>query len=611
MQQFQAPTSALSFELLAEIAVGATATVELCRLKDGPLAGELVAVKRLHPHIAEDQEFVDMFRDEIWMAQALKHKHVARVVGWGEDEYGRYLASEFIRGVSLQRLMKTVFATGEEFGERMIVYLASAVCGGLAEAHVLCGSDGELLDLVHRDLTPGNILLGFAGEVAIIDFGLAKAKQRLTRTMTGVLKGKPLYMAPEQLLDEGIDVRTDVFALGVVMFELFSGQRPWPGSGQLDIMRAMTELPPADLQQFRPDIDRVLAKLVARCLARDPTDRYQSALELREDLFHWLRTHGYQEGNPKSLSRFVRRNAMRQMRWFDRAVAGVYAEQTCADRDARVAEAPIGFSEPEPLSSRVPVSLRPPESTRSPATSPDAHEEEWGDDGPTLIQSHAESRRVGAAIRGPRPRVSSDATTRQGLAAVAVDKAEPAQTETLVAVRADVAAALLDDTDQTVELSEGVTRAMRAAKQLGDGVAGAAPSLSATPELDFGGVSAAPVTTEGDYGEQARLVAELAQRLAVKASRARDVAVYAAEAADLAAEASRLARRGQHDIAASYYAQMQFVVASIERGRAPRRRRQLEGTDARLLSSEQIVTLSVVFAVAIVCSTALAVILAN
>ena len=119
MHQSDPVQGELSFELLAEIAVGATARVELCRVVAGPLKRELVAVKRLHPHIAEDPQFVDMFRDEVWMTAALKHRNVVEVVGWGQDMVGPWLAVEFVKGVSLQRLMKTVFETGERFTERI------------------------------------------------------------------------------------------------------------------------------------------------------------------------------------------------------------------------------------------------------------------------------------------------------------------------------------------------------------------------------------------------------------------------------------------------------------------------------------------------------------
>jgi serine/threonine protein kinase len=318
----QDPSSAEPrFELLAEIAVGNTARVELCRVVGGARNGDLCAVKRLHAHVAEDPAFVDMFRDEVWMTAALKNPHVVEMLGWGNDPSGPWLAVELVRGVSLARLMKTVFETGEMFSERLVVYIARSISDGLAAAHALRGATGDHLGLVHRDLTPGNVLLGFSGEVKITDFGLAKAKQRVTRTLTGLLKGNPQYMSPEQVKNEPLDARSDIFAVGVLLFELFSGRRPWNTNNDFETMRAITDEAPLDLLEVRPKLDRALGRLVSRCLEKNPADRFQSAVELAQRLDEWLEAHGYRDDNDGALGRFVRRNAMRQMRWFERATS--------------------------------------------------------------------------------------------------------------------------------------------------------------------------------------------------------------------------------------------------------------------------------------------------
>ena len=318
---------AIQFHYLAEIAVGTTARVDLCRATSPPhLAGKLLSVKRLHQHIAEDPSFANQFLDEVWMTASLKHPNVVEVAGWGSDDEGMYLAVELVQGVSLARLMKTIFDTGEAFTERMVVYIASRLCRGLAAAHTLRAQNGEPLGLVHRDLTPGNVLVGFNGGLKITDFGLAKAKQRLTKTLTGLLKGQPQYMAPEQARGEVIDHRTDLFSLGVLMFELFAGRKPWLAASDFDAVQAILTRPADDLRELRPKIDKELSAVVQRCLEKDPAARFQSANEIQARLDEWLLVHGYQEGNEEALARFVRRNAMRQMRWFERAVAGELTE---------------------------------------------------------------------------------------------------------------------------------------------------------------------------------------------------------------------------------------------------------------------------------------------
>jgi eukaryotic-like serine/threonine-protein kinase len=328
--------SPLVFEALAEIATGPTARVDLCRVAgQGAAAGRLIAVKRLHAHVAQDPQFVTMFEDEVWMTAALRHPNVVEVVGWGHDAEGMYLAVELVEGVSLARLMKTVFETGEAFTERMVVHIGAELSGGLAAAHALRSTTGESLQLVHRDLTPGNVLIGFAGQTKITDFGLAKAKQRLSKTLTGLLKGHPQYMAPEQARAEALDGRADLFSLGVLLFELFTGVHPWSSGSELEVFELVATRPHADLGELRPKIDRELVAVVHQLLEKDPERRPRTAAEVRSRLLHWLDIHGYAEGNDDALGRFVRRNAMRQMRWFERAVAGEFR-----DVDARHGQVP-------------------------------------------------------------------------------------------------------------------------------------------------------------------------------------------------------------------------------------------------------------------------------
>jgi serine/threonine protein kinase len=318
-------TSPLSFEHVANLAVGGTANVELCRVTSAAHHGALVAVKRLRPGAAEDPEFVSMFRDEMWMASALRHPNIAQVLGWGEDEEGLYLAVEFVHGVSLERLMKTVFATGEAFNERLVVHLAACVCEGLRAAHEARAPSGEYLSLVHRDLTPGNILLSFEGDVKITDFGLAKAKQRVTETAIGMTKGEPAYMSPEQVCGRGLDGRSDLFALGVVLFEMFAQRRPWVVKGVKDALESIVEGRHPDLLELQPRLDKSLVSVVDRCLAKDPNERFDSASALKNHLDEWLHLNGWDD-NKKSLGRFVRRNALKQMRWLERAIAGTLSQ---------------------------------------------------------------------------------------------------------------------------------------------------------------------------------------------------------------------------------------------------------------------------------------------
>ncbi|WP_437329776.1 protein kinase domain-containing protein [Sorangium sp. So ce381] len=324
--------AALSLQFLAEIASGATTRVDLCRSAGPHRPGELLAVKRLHPHFAEDQNVSTRFLDEVRTTAALKHPNVVEVAGWGTDEQGWYFAVELVQGVSLARLMKTVFDTGEMFSERLVVHVGATLCRGLSAAHELRSPGGALLNLVHRDLTPGNVLVGFQGEVKIADFGLAKSSLRVMTTAVGARRRVTTYMAPEQARGGAADKRSDLFSLGVVLFELFTGKHPWPSTSDYELLRSMSTQPAADLRELRPKIDKELVSIVMRCLERDPPSRFQSADEILARLEGWLHSHGYHEGNEEALGRFVRRNAMRQMRWFERAVTGGFAGVAKAPR---------------------------------------------------------------------------------------------------------------------------------------------------------------------------------------------------------------------------------------------------------------------------------------
>lgn len=444
---------AISFQVLAEISAGATARIDLCRATDArrpDLQGHLLAVKRLHPHVAEDPGFQNQFQDEVWMTSALTHPNVVEVRGWGTDAVGSYLAVELVQGVSLARLMKTVFDTGEVFTERMVVYVAARLCRGLAAAHALRAPNGELLHLVHRDLTPGNVLVGFNGDVKIADFGLAKAKQRLTKTLTGMSKGEPTYMAPEQARADEIDARADLFSLGVMLFELFAGRRPWLAKSDFEMVQVTSRDPPADLRELRPKIDRELIAVVNKCLEKDPATRFQSAVEIADRLENWLSVHGYMEGNEEALGRFVRRNAMRQMRWFERAISGELAPKPKIGRQLPPRAAP-----PAPLP-RIPGAPAPKPKMRTPTLDDadsddetDITEAEWkiarqaqqggaprivakddsdgeGEELPTLVQNdpaaldalRASSKRAAAARAQSEPPLVGDEDTDQRITAV-------------------------------------------------------------------------------------------------------------------------------------------------------------------------------------------------
>ncbi|MEJ7735518.1 MAG: serine/threonine-protein kinase, partial [Polyangiaceae bacterium] len=316
------PAEPLKLVPLADIARGGMGSVQLARAEGGRLHGTPLAIKRLHASIAADPQFVGMFFDEAWMTAALRSPNVVEVAAWGEDEHGMFLAVELVQGVSLLRLMKEARQNQEPFAERTVAYLGSQLCAGMAAAHDLRGQDGRPLGLVHRDMTPGNILVSFDGVVKIADFGIAKAEERITHTRTGTLKGKPAYMAPEQARGGRVDRRADLFSLGVMLYELLSGRRPWTAKGTFEVMMEIAEKDPPPLASLRPGVNPVFVRVVEGCLQKDPERRFGAAPEVQALLDEWRRGKGFDGDDRQSLEGFVRRNAKRQIAWFDKALRG-------------------------------------------------------------------------------------------------------------------------------------------------------------------------------------------------------------------------------------------------------------------------------------------------
>lgn len=315
------PEEQLEIDTLADIARGGMGRVQLGRVRSGRLAGKFVAVKRLNPEHEKDPTFVDMFLDEAWMTHAIRSPNVIGVEAWGRDKDGLFLAIELVQGVSLSRLIKESRAQKEPFAERTVAVLVSQICAGLEVAHDLRGEDGEILGLVHRDLTPGNILVSFEGVVKIADFGIAKAKSRLTETSAGVMKGKPAYMAPEQARGGDIDRRADLFSVGVILYELLAGKRPWAGGDDLETLIAMSATEPPPLLSVRK-CNELFPALIDKCLKKKPEERTSSAREVKEALDRWRAERGFLSDDIPALSSFIQRNTPTQMAWFKRAVDG-------------------------------------------------------------------------------------------------------------------------------------------------------------------------------------------------------------------------------------------------------------------------------------------------
>jgi serine/threonine protein kinase len=272
------------YKLVKLIASGGMAEVYLAKQAGAAGFEKMVCLKRILPHLARDKQFVDMFLNEARLAARLDHPNIVSIFDLGEANGNYFIAMEFIDGPSLRAVAKRASERGEYLPIPEVCKIISMAAGGLEYAHNLPDLNGQPLGLVHRDISPDNILVHRNGAAKVVDFGIAKAANSSGATRTGTLKGKVAYMPPEQLRGEPLDRRTDVFALGVVLYELLAGRRPWEGDSEVALIgRIMTE-EPAPLGDTRTDAPQELLDIVARALSKDRDGRYQSCAELQSDL---------------------------------------------------------------------------------------------------------------------------------------------------------------------------------------------------------------------------------------------------------------------------------------------------------------------------------------
>jgi serine/threonine protein kinase len=283
------PESFGKYRLVRKIAQGGMAEIFLAT-REGELGGfeKKVAIKRIFQHLTGREETVKMFFDEARIAAALNHPNIVQVYDLGEVDDYFYIAMEFVHGTDLRRICKRGLDRDHylplEFAARIIADTAA----GLHYAHTRTDQEGNPRNIVHRDISPQNVLVGMEGHVKICDFGIAKAENRLARTRTGQHKGKLSYMSPEQFNGDQLDARSDIFNLGIVLYEVALGRRLFNAQTDFERMRQIADAqvtPPSDIQpEFPPGLERI----VMRALNHDPADRYQTAEQMQVELEEWL-----------------------------------------------------------------------------------------------------------------------------------------------------------------------------------------------------------------------------------------------------------------------------------------------------------------------------------
>jgi serine/threonine protein kinase len=324
------------YRLIDRVAVGGMA--EVFKAKRSGVEGfeKIVALKRILPHLSENKEFLTMFVDEAKMVAGLTHPNIVQIFDLGRIDASYYIAMEYVHGHDLRSIIKRARNKGLRMPLDLSLRVVSQVCSALEYAHRKKDENGQHMEIVHRDVSPQNILISFEGNVKLADFGIAKAATKASKTERGALRGKLLYMSPEQAWGRQIDRRSDVFSVGIVLYEMVTEQKPFTGGDSettiLEMVRKCVITPPRDVNPRVPEnLDRVIMK----ALARNPEERYQDAGQMQRGIEKILRERP--PVTTRDLARFLELLYDRQEREGNGAMAGA----ADADEDGRQGD---GFS---------------------------------------------------------------------------------------------------------------------------------------------------------------------------------------------------------------------------------------------------------------------------
>jgi len=292
------------YELLKRLAIGGMAEVFLAR-QSGPVGfTKLVVLKRILPQLAAQPRFVNMFLDEARLAARFNHPNVVQIYDLGRENDAFYIAMEYIHGEDLKAIVRRCSEVGRRIPNEHIVKIFSGVLDGLFYAHTQQDLEGRPQAVVHRDVSPHNVLVGYQGGVKLIDFGIAKARSEISTTVPGKVKGKHAYMSPEQVRGQELDGRSDLFAVGIVMYELLTWTRLFKRVKPLETLQAVTSDPVTPIRELNPNVPAELERIVMKALDRDPGRRYATAREMQLELEEFLLQAGLRS-NPALLAVFM------------------------------------------------------------------------------------------------------------------------------------------------------------------------------------------------------------------------------------------------------------------------------------------------------------------
>lgn len=276
------------YVLLNRVAVGGMAEIFLARQEGLEGFEKTICIKRIRPHLSSQPNFVRMFLNEAKLAAQLNHPNIVQIYDLGRINESYFIAMEYISGRDMSRILPKADKVGIPFPLIYALRIASNALEGLFFAHTKTDAYGNALNIVHRDITPENILVSFNGTVKIVDFGIAKANTQLEQTRAGEIKGKLSYMSPEQAMGKQLDHRSDIFSLGAILYEWITSCKLFTGENEMAILKSIIDgkiYPPS---YFKEDIPEEVERILMRALAKDREDRYQSAWDMQFDIDTYL-----------------------------------------------------------------------------------------------------------------------------------------------------------------------------------------------------------------------------------------------------------------------------------------------------------------------------------
>src|SRR2546423_15562424 len=291
------PTRFGKYTLIDRIAVGGMAEIFLARQAGLEGFEKTIVIKRIRPHLSKQMSFVKMFLNEAKLAAQLNHPNIVQIYDLGKISESYFIAMEYIFGRDMRRIIPKADTMGIPFPMVYALKIASSVCEGLYYAHQKVDLYGNPLNIVHRDVTPENIFVSFDGTVKVLDFGIAKAANQIEQTRAGEIKGKLSYMSPEQCMGKMLDCRSDLFSLGVVLYEWLTGFKLFTGESEVAILKSITEGKIYAPSYFKSDIPEQVESILMRALEKDREKRYQTAWDMQYDLDQFLSQYEFTPSN--------------------------------------------------------------------------------------------------------------------------------------------------------------------------------------------------------------------------------------------------------------------------------------------------------------------------